>query len=93
MSGYSGAVDRLIQAFGRLPGIGLKTAERLAHHILKVPAEEALALAEAIRDVKDQVRHCQTCFHLTEAGQDLCDICRDPRATRASCAWSSSPAT
>jgi recombination protein RecR len=79
MSGYSGAVDRLIQAFGRLPGIGLKTAERLAHHILKVPAEEALALAEAIRDVKDQVRHCQTCFHLTEADQPLCSICRDPR--------------
>src|SRR5919107_2176807 len=79
MSGYSGAVDRLIQAFGRLPGIGLKTAERLAHHILKVPAEEALALAEAIRDVKDQVRHCQTCFHLTESDQPLCAICRDPR--------------
>jgi recombination protein RecR len=79
MAGYSGAVDRLIAAFGRLPGVGAKTAERLAHHILKCPAEEALALAEAIRDVKDRVRHCQTCFNLTEADEPLCTICRDPR--------------
>lgn len=79
MAGYSGAVDRLIAAFGRLPGVGAKTAERLAHHILKCPAEEALALAEAIRDVKDRVRHCQTCYNLTEADEPLCTICRDPR--------------
>lgn len=79
MAGYSGALDRLTEAFGRLPGIGAKTAERLSHHLLKCPAEEALALADAIRDVKDQVRHCQTCFHLTEAGQPLCAFCRDPR--------------
>src|SRR5262245_37375460 len=79
MAGYSGAVDRLIDAFGRLPGVGAKTAERLAHHLLKCPAEEALALAEAIRDVKDRVRHCHQCFHLTEAEEPLCAICRDPR--------------
>jgi recombination protein RecR len=79
MAGYSGAVDRLIDALGRLPGIGAKSAERLAHHLLKCPAEEALALAEAIRDVKDRVRHCQTCFHLTEADEPLCAICRDPK--------------
>src|SRR3954451_12203274 len=79
MSGYSGAVDRLIDAFGRLPGVGAKTAERLAHHLLKSPAEEALSLADAIRDVKERVRHCQSCFHLTEADQPLCTICRDPR--------------
>src|SRR3954447_10814816 len=79
MAGYSGAVDRLIDAFGRLPGVGAKTAERLAHHLLKCPAEEALALAEAIRDVRDRVRHCRTCFHLTEADAPLCAICRDPR--------------
>src|SRR5262249_10247484 len=53
--------------------------ERLAHHILKSPAEEALGLAEAIRAVKDRVRHCQVCFHLTEADEPLCTICRDPR--------------
>jgi recombination protein RecR len=79
MAAYSGAVDRLIDAFGRLPGVGAKTAERLAHHLLKCPAEEALALAEAIRDVKDRVRHCRTCFHLTEADDPLCAICRDPK--------------
>jgi recombination protein RecR len=79
MAGYSGAVDRLIAEFGRLPGVGAKTAERLAHHILKCPAEEALALAEAIRDVKDRVRHCRTCSNLTEADEPLCSICRDPR--------------
>jgi recombination protein RecR len=79
MAGYSGALDRLVAAFGRLPGVGAKSAERLAHHILKCPAEEALALAEAIRDVKDRVRHCQICSHLTEAEEPLCAICRDPR--------------
>src|SRR3954447_14485984 len=78
MAGYSGAVDRLIDAFGRLPGVGAKTAERLAHHILKCPAEEALALAEAIRDVKDRGRHCEVCSHLTEADESRCAVCRDP---------------
>ncbi|MBX6315287.1 MAG: recombination protein RecR [Isosphaeraceae bacterium] len=73
-----GAVDRLVEAFGRLPGIGLRSAERLAHHILKSPADEALALAEAIRLAKEQVVHCTTCFNLTEAGSPLCTICRDP---------------
>ena len=79
MPGQSGTVDRLIGAFGRLPGVGAKTAERLAHHILKCPAEEALALAEAIREAKDRIRHCRTCFHLTESDQPLCAVCRDPR--------------
>jgi recombination protein RecR len=79
MAGFIAALDRLTEEFGRLPGIGAKSAERLAHHILKCPAEEALALAEAIREVKDRVRHCAICFHLTEAEQPLCAICRDPR--------------
>jgi recombination protein RecR len=79
MAGYSGAVDRLIEALGRLPGVGAKSAERLAHHLLKYPAEEAIALADAIREVKERVGHCQTCFHLTEADESLCAICRDPR--------------
>jgi recombination protein RecR len=75
----SGAVDRLVAALGRLPGIGAKSAERLAHHLLKCPPEEALALAEAIRDAKDRVRHCTTCFHLTESDSPLCAVCRDPK--------------
>ena len=62
-------MDRLIDAFGRLPGLGAKSAERLAFHLLKAPAEEALALAEAIRAVKESVRYCENCFHLTETDQ------------------------
>ncbi len=77
--GTTGAVDRLIDAFGRLPGLGAKSAERLAYHLLKAPAEEALALAEAIRAVKESIRYCEVCFHLTESDQPLCAICRDPR--------------
>jgi recombination protein RecR len=68
-----------MNALGRLPGIGARSAERLAHHLLKCPPEEALELAEAIRAAKDRIRHCQVCFHLTEADQPLCSICRDPR--------------
>lgn len=75
----SGPVDRLIQTLGRLPGIGAKSAERLAHHLLKCPADEALALAEAIREARDRVRHCEVCFHLTESDSPRCLICRDPR--------------
>jgi recombination protein RecR len=79
MTGFSAAVDRLTSALGRLPGIGAKSAERLAHHLLKCSAEEALELAEAIRAAKQQIRHCQICFHLTEADQPVCAICRDAR--------------
>ncbi len=79
MSGFSAAVDRLTSSLGRLPGIGAKSAERLAHHLLKCPPEEALELAEAIRAAKQQIRHCEICFHLTEAEQPVCAICRDAR--------------
>ena len=78
-STMSGSVDRLVSALGRLPGIGAKSAERLAHHLLKCRPEEALALADAIRDARDQIRHCAACFHLTEADSPLCAVCRDPR--------------
>lgn len=83
VTGFSAALDRLSEAFGRLPGVGAKTAERLAHHILKCPPEEALALAEAIREVKDRVRHCNNCFHLTESDEPLCAVCRDPERDRS----------
>ena len=79
MSETSGAIDRLIGALGRLPGVGAKTAERLAHHLLKCPSEEALALADAIRDVRQHVAYCRVCFNLTESDQPLCHLCRDPR--------------
>jgi recombination protein RecR len=79
VTGYTAVVDRLIAAFGRLPGIGVRSAERLTHHVLKSPPEEAVELADAIRAAKDQIRHCEICFHLTEADQPRCTICRDPR--------------
>jgi recombination protein RecR len=77
MPGYSQAIERLIREFGKLPGIGARTAERLAFHVLKSSPQDALGLAEAIRDVKDLVRPCKTCFNLAEG--ELCPICADPR--------------
>ncbi len=59
----------------RLPGIGIRSAERIAFHLLKQKPEDALKLAEAIRDVKTRIRHCSICFNLTE--QDPCQICSD----------------
>lgn len=76
---YTAALDSLTAALGKLPGIGAKSAERLAHHLLKCPIEDALALANAIEQVRDRIRHCELCFHLTETEQPRCSICRDPR--------------
>jgi recombination protein RecR len=72
-----GAIARLMQAFGNLPGIGPKTAERLTHYLLAADRSEALELADALRVVADQVHACRQCFNLTEG--DLCSICSDPR--------------
>ena len=69
-------VARLINELARLPGIGPKTASRLAYHMLRAPRDEAVALAEAILDVKERVRLCSNCFNTTEA--DPCAICADP---------------
>ena len=74
---YTESLNKLIEEFGRLPGIGPKTAERLAFHVLKADAPEALRLAEAIRDVKTKIRQCRLCWNLSEA--DVCQICSDPR--------------
>ncbi len=77
---YGKSVGRLIDEFGRLPGIGRKSAERLANYVLSSSVEEANSLANAIRDVKTSVRRCSQCFNLTEG--DLCRICQDPRRDR-----------
>ena len=77
MDQVSESVRDLVEQFARLPGIGKKSAERLAYHVLRQHETEALALADAIRNVKLNVRHCKTCFNLTE--DDLCAICRDTR--------------
>jgi len=71
------SVDKLITHLGKLPGIGRKSAGRLAFHILKMAPEEALALAEAIRDAKEKVGECQVCFNISE--QSPCYICSDPK--------------
>jgi recombination protein RecR len=70
-------MSRLIQEFETLPGIGRKSAERLAHYVLMATPDEALGLAEAIRTVKSTVRPCSICYNLTEG--ENCHICSDPR--------------
>jgi recombination protein RecR len=81
MAKYSQTIERLMEEFGKLPGIGARTAERLAFHVLKASEAEALGLADAIRDVKTRIRPCRICFNLTE--QEVCDICGDPRRDKA----------
>jgi recombination protein RecR len=75
------SVTRLIQEFAKLPGVGKKSAERMTYHILRVNKAEALSLADAIRDVKENVRYCKVCYNLAE--EERCSICldakRDPR--------------
>jgi recombination protein RecR len=76
----SPSVDNLVAQLTRLPGIGSRTAQRLAFHVLSTPKDEALALATAIEEVKERVRFCRECGNLTE--QELCGICLDARRDR-----------
>jgi len=75
------AVSNLIDEFAKLPGIGKKSAERLTYHVLRTPTPEALGLANAIRNVKENVRYCATCSNLAE--EEQCAICRNPRRDHA----------
>ena len=75
-SAYTKTLTILIEQFGKLPSIGPKTAERLAFYILDTQIDQAMALANAIRDVKDKIKRCGRCFNLAE--QPLCQICTDP---------------
>jgi recombination protein RecR len=77
MSGMPAALSAVIEQLVRLPGVGTKTAQRLAFHLLKAPREDAAALADALLALKDRTRLCQRCFNLSEA--ELCGICQDPR--------------
>ena len=72
---FSPAVQKLIDELSKLPGVGPKTAQRLAFHLLKLPPSEAVPLAQALIDVKETVHFCTACFNLTE--QELCQICLD----------------
>ena len=74
---FSPSVENLVAQLTRLPGIGSRTAQRLAFHILQRPEEEALALAGALAEVKERVRFCRECGNLTE--EEVCGICRDAR--------------
>lgn len=73
---FSPTVQKLIDELSKLPGIGPKTAQRLTFHLLKLPPEDALPLAQALIDVKETIRFCSRCFNLTE--QELCPVCLDP---------------
>ena len=80
MSEISQSVTELIDQLGRLPGIGRKTAERLAYHLLRVHESEAFALSDAIRRVRENVRYCSVCYNLAEG--ELCGICMTRVAIR-----------
>lgn len=75
---YSSTVQELIDQLGRLPGIGPKSAQRVAFHLLKAPTEDALRLSRSIVEAKERVSFCARCFNLSEGG-DECAICRDLR--------------
>ncbi|PJM78428.1 recombination mediator RecR [Bifidobacterium scaligerum] len=78
---YDGAIQRLIDAFGHLPGIGPKGAQRIAFYILSAPEDEARELAEAIEEVKAKIRFCDTCGNVCESSP--CPVCLDPRRDRS----------
>ncbi|MBM5824092.1 MAG: recombination protein RecR [Cyanobacteria bacterium M_surface_10_m2_119] len=76
LSGYTRPLARLIEQFERLPGIGPRTAQRLALHLLRQPEEQVRSFADALLAARSQVGHCQRCFHLS--ADPLCEICRNP---------------
>lgn len=76
-SAFTPPVQALIDELGRLPGVGPKSAQRIAFHLLKIPADDAARLATAIREAKERVRFCERCFNVSEA--NLCPFCSDER--------------
>jgi recombination protein RecR len=76
-SAYTPPVQQLIDELGRLPGVGPKSAQRIAFHLLKIPADDANRLSDAIREAKARVRFCERCFNVAESA--LCPICSDER--------------
>ena len=82
MSGaYTESLNKLIEEFEKLPGVGPKTAERLAFYILKAEPAEAMRLADAIRDTKNKIKRCQVCYNYSE--QKICEICSDERRDKS----------
>ena len=76
MQSHTQSIQNLMNELSRLPGIGMRSAERIAFHLLKQKAEDAMRLADAIRDVKTRIKHCSVCYNLTES--DPCNICSNP---------------
>ena len=81
MAIYARPVERLITELSKLPSIGPRSAQRIAFHIIRGKQEDALGLAEALREVKERIKPCRRCFNLTEAEE--CEICRDARRDRS----------
>ena len=77
MGVYAGPVQDLIDELGRLPGVGPKSAQRIAFHLLKLPKDDAIRLAQVIREVKEKVSWCHQCFNISEG--ELCGICLDQK--------------
>ncbi len=74
---YEGPIQDLIDELSRLPGVGPRSAQRIAFHLLDAPAEDVLKLADTLRQVKQQARFCEVCFNVSQ--EDRCRVCRDPR--------------
>jgi recombination protein RecR len=74
------ALERLIAELSKLPGVGTKTAQRLAFHLLRTPREDVIALSQAIGELRDRLRFCSVCFNIAEG--ELCPVCSDPRRDR-----------
>ena len=80
MEYYSSHINKLIEEFSRLPGIGAKSAQRLAFHVLNMPKDQVESLAHAIVDAKENVRYCKCCYTLTD--QEICPICSNPKRNK-----------
>jgi recombination protein RecR len=78
---YEGVIQELIDELGRLPGVGPKSAQRIAFYLLQADDEQAKRLAQVLTEVKERVRFCEQCGNVAEA--ELCNICRDPRRSKA----------
>ena len=74
---FAPPVERLIEEFAKLPGIGQKTAQRLAFHIINMPEEQVESLSAAITDAKKNIRYCKSCYTITD--QELCPVCASPK--------------
>lgn len=91
MSGYQVApLSRLVEQFERLPGIGRKSAQRLAYYVLQLPKKEADDFAQAIVDAHDKIHYCKICCNLTD--QELCPVCRNESRINPSSVWWRIPA-